>query len=696
VRKQDAARILQGMKDEDLVLEEVLGRSVFKVRNRKLAGRLEILKILESVEPHMRDRFMQEGKMLAVMKHRSIPQVYDIIAHGDSILIRSEHIDGYSLEEVLVHLRSLGKKLPVNVADRIVHELSDALSYAHSVRYRGRTGIIHCDIKPANIMISSKGIRRAGVISQEFLHRLENGNISCHLIDFGIAQLKGDQKSEGTLSYMSRQQVEVRKLDWRTDVYQLGLLLLEMLSGEKPFSGLRRDEVLEAKKNNRLDIPRTIPARERQVILDALREKYDEETSFRRAVAKELGRHRLSASLRKVIPASAVILSICLVIILAVQLYSYWDHHTNSIEALVSRLPEDHGGLMHNLQRIQDRAFRIKYKEPLLAGGFRDVEGGPAYPSHLDPMGEWVLEGPGTAGGAFVSMLFMQSARDPELLPFAIEYAEPILQLPFEGASVTAYPLALLPAFHATGDRRYMDKLIQVADESLVMYAMRPGIRDIVDIDDLDLFLGIYEATGNQSYLAASEEIMQDFIAKNIHPSGFIFESAGVNATTPYGPIEDFRNARYALRDDPGIGRFVEIPTGEEPGENVSIWSRAYVKVMLQLRRIHEFTGSEVYNEALKKLEGFYFSNLMEDGVDRLLFSDSPYDTLALARSLHYHPSDDRLRMLLSFCRPDSEQGIISDSVHMPWTIYDDNDKNNKNQSLVMSDMLFLSLATYP
>ena len=74
------------------------------VRNNKLAGRLEVIKFLESFEPNMRLQFLHEGKILSAMQHKNIPRVFDIIEHNEVLLFRSEHIDGYSLREVLDYL----------------------------------------------------------------------------------------------------------------------------------------------------------------------------------------------------------------------------------------------------------------------------------------------------------------------------------------------------------------------------------------------------------------------------------------------------------------------------------------------------------------------------------------------------------------------------------------------------------------
>src|SRR3954468_3877905 len=177
-------------------------------------GRTVAIKALKSsaaIEENVSTRFEREAKSLAMLQHENIIHVYDFHHDRGAMFIVMEYVQGIDLYDLL---EKCGR-LPYDVAAIIAMQVARALDYVH---YRG---IVHRDIKPANVMIS----RHGGV----------------KLMDFGIARDTsfGDLTEQGTgigtPAYMSPEQVLGDKLDARSDIFSLGVVLYQMVTGKKPF-----------------------------------------------------------------------------------------------------------------------------------------------------------------------------------------------------------------------------------------------------------------------------------------------------------------------------------------------------------------------------------------------------------------------------------------------------------------------------
>ena len=171
------------------------------------------------------DTFMAEARRVARLKHPGIVPVHDVGREGDSCFIVSEFVEGGSLGDHLARNPPTQQQ-----AVRWIAEIADALDYAHL------HGVIHRDIKPANILIDHHG--------------------RALLADFGIAQSASRAGQEalslGTLRYMSPEQLEGKTVDPRADIFSLGVVLYETLTGKLPYSStepnvLRREIVSGAK-----------------------------------------------------------------------------------------------------------------------------------------------------------------------------------------------------------------------------------------------------------------------------------------------------------------------------------------------------------------------------------------------------------------------------------------------------------------
>ncbi|MCE2945437.1 MAG: serine/threonine protein kinase, partial [Betaproteobacteria bacterium] len=201
----------------------VLGKGamgiVYEGRDPKLNRRVAIKTILRSAimdEEAARDyaaRFVREAQAVARLTHPNIVGVYDFGDEDDVTFIVMEFIDGKELKSYL----DAGHRFDFPSTVRIMNELLDGLGYAH------RQGVVHRDIKPANIMIDSAG--------------------RVKLTDFGVARItESAERTQvgtmvGTPSYMSPEQIQGTSSDNRTDIFACGVILYQMVTGEKPFTG---------------------------------------------------------------------------------------------------------------------------------------------------------------------------------------------------------------------------------------------------------------------------------------------------------------------------------------------------------------------------------------------------------------------------------------------------------------------------
>lgn len=202
----------------------VVYRAVQEPLGREVA--IKSLKPSIAVDSGFAKRFEREAHFMASLQHENILHVYDFTKDRGTMHIIMEYVQGIDLYDLL----EVTPRLPVEIAAIIALQVARALDYAH---FRG---VIHRDIKPANIMISRHG--------------------EVKLMDFGIA--RDDKLSDltetgtglGTPSYMSPEQILGDKLDFRSDIFSLGIVLYQMATGQKPFV---EDEARTVMQKIRLD-----------------------------------------------------------------------------------------------------------------------------------------------------------------------------------------------------------------------------------------------------------------------------------------------------------------------------------------------------------------------------------------------------------------------------------------------------------
>jgi serine/threonine protein kinase len=158
-------------------------------------------------------RFYQEARAAGGLNHPNIVTVYDVGKSGEVVFMAMEYIEGPELRTLIVE----GRPMPVSRAMSIAAQVADGLAYAH------QHGVVHRDIKPANIMVPVDG--------------------PVKITDFGIARMRvAEVRTQtgivlGSPRYMSPEQVAGKRADPRADVFSLGVILYEMLTGKPPFTG---------------------------------------------------------------------------------------------------------------------------------------------------------------------------------------------------------------------------------------------------------------------------------------------------------------------------------------------------------------------------------------------------------------------------------------------------------------------------
>ena len=190
---------------------------VYRGRHDKL-DRDVAVKVLHSSltgDPQFIARFEREARLAASLRHPGIVQVYDFDSQGDQLYLVMEFIDGGTLKQRIETLSAKGEFMPLPEISRLLTQIADALDYAHD------KGMLHRDMKPSNILLDQAD--------------------GLYLTDFGIARMLGGEEITrtgsilGTPAYMSPEQCEGKPLSFASDIYSLGIILFELLTGVVPF-----------------------------------------------------------------------------------------------------------------------------------------------------------------------------------------------------------------------------------------------------------------------------------------------------------------------------------------------------------------------------------------------------------------------------------------------------------------------------
>jgi serine/threonine protein kinase/tetratricopeptide (TPR) repeat protein len=203
---------------------------VYRVFDKKMEEEVTLKLIRPEIAADRKtiERFRNELKFARKIAHKNVCRMYDLNEEEGTPYITMEYVPGENLKSIIAMTKQLSVSTAVNIAKQICEGLAEAL----------RLGVVHRDLKPSNIMIDKQGNAR--------------------ILDFGIARslkakgITGAGVMIGTPEYMSPEQVEEKEVDQRSDLYALGVILYEMMTGRIPFEG---DSALSIALKHKTEVP---------------------------------------------------------------------------------------------------------------------------------------------------------------------------------------------------------------------------------------------------------------------------------------------------------------------------------------------------------------------------------------------------------------------------------------------------------
>ncbi|UCC79817.1 MAG: protein kinase [Candidatus Zixiibacteriota bacterium] len=222
-------------------------------------------------------RFEKEAKQAAQLQHENIVSIIDYGSDEGVYFIAMEHIDGKNLREILERQ----KRLPLEICLLVSHQIAEGLKYAHA------HNLIHRDIKPSNIILSNDG--------------------RVMLTDFGIAKgcddltITGTGQMIGSPAYMSPEQAAGRPMDHRSDIFSLGIIMYEIICGEKPFKGETYQEMVasimskepESMQKLRVDVNTEIEEQVKKALVKDVDSRYQSVEELADRIYTEMQRYKI-------------------------------------------------------------------------------------------------------------------------------------------------------------------------------------------------------------------------------------------------------------------------------------------------------------------------------------------------------------------------------------------------------------------
>jgi eukaryotic-like serine/threonine-protein kinase len=270
---------------------------IFVARREGMEGFHKTI-VIKRIRPHLSEEpafvnmFLNEAKLAAELNHSNIAQIFDLGRIGKSYFIAMEFINGHDMRAIVPQAEKMGISFPLEYSLKIAREVCEGLYYAHrkSDEQGNPLNIVHRDVTPENIMVSFDG--------------------EVKILDFGIAKaenLVSETRAgeiKGKLGYLSPEQIKGKPVDHRSDLFSLGVVLYEWISGHKLFSGRSDIHVLKSVIEGKIYPPtyfkEDVPEAVEKILMQALdrnrEERYQTAWDMQYDIDQFLSQHVFSPS----------------------------------------------------------------------------------------------------------------------------------------------------------------------------------------------------------------------------------------------------------------------------------------------------------------------------------------------------------------------------------------------------------------
>ncbi|MDP7035034.1 MAG: serine/threonine-protein kinase [Planctomycetota bacterium] len=238
---------------------------------------VKMLNLDVSSDQEFVEMFIGEAKLVANLVHQNIVQIYHLGRYEGNLYIAMEYLNGINLQEFFDRHKRLGRKIPYDLVAFIISRVCRALEYAHEKRDEvGRLlRVVHRDVSPKNIMCNFEGVVK--------------------LTDFGIAKAQtymGNREGDillGKTQYMSPEQAAFQETDGRSDLFSLGIVMFECLTGSALFADDDTIVVLDKVMNQEIPDIHTVDPDVPQKLIDILGKSLKRELGERYQAARDMG-----------------------------------------------------------------------------------------------------------------------------------------------------------------------------------------------------------------------------------------------------------------------------------------------------------------------------------------------------------------------------------------------------------------------
>ena len=300
---------------------------------RKFVAVKQILPDVKKDEKFVK-MFLDEARITAAFSHGNIGQVFDLGEEDGELYLAMEFLSGQNLEQISKRAASRQRPLPLGFSCRVVRDVCLGLHYAHA--FTDPTGkpapVIHRDVSPKNVMVTYAG--------------------DVKVIDFGIAKAKNRLGRtqvgivKGTASYMSPEQARNQDLDGRSDLFSIGAMLHELLTGQRLFAGTSDAAMMMAVVEGEIATPRSLNPKVPEALSDLVMRALSRPREGRFANGKEMARAIEQAAGAKLMDEDG----------LADEMRALFDDRIQATRALLELATRDSGDLAKMADSLQDEA----------------------------------------------------------------------------------------------------------------------------------------------------------------------------------------------------------------------------------------------------------------------------------------------------------------------------------------------------